>query len=127
MPLGKARVRKKPSGRYVRVKLTIASIFAAITAALMLAVVPAAAESTWDQIKRTGKLRYGGDEKPIDAFFDIGSTIETGRTDRQRSGRLYRGPRSQAATSERCCRAQFSSLIGGRPSSVATVSVVTAL
>src|SRR5260370_33371702 len=37
------------------------------------------------------------------------------------------GPRSQTPISERCRRAQSSSLIGGRPSSVATVSVVTAL
>jgi len=30
-----------------------------IAAVVMLEAVPAAAESTWDQIKRTGQLRYG--------------------------------------------------------------------
>ena len=41
----------------MRAKLSPVSIVAAIAAALMLAAVPAAAESTWDQIKRTGQLR----------------------------------------------------------------------
>jgi hypothetical protein len=38
-----------------------------------------------------------------------------------------RVPRTQTAISEQCCCAQSSNLIGGRPSSAATVSVVTAL
>ena len=48
----------------MRAKLSLASIFTAITAAVMLMAVPAAAESTWDQIKRTGKLRYGAVDYP---------------------------------------------------------------
>ena len=43
---------------------TLLSIVAALAAALMLMAAPAAAESTWDQIKRTGKLRYGAIEYP---------------------------------------------------------------
>jgi polar amino acid transport system substrate-binding protein len=45
-------------------KLSPLSIVAAIAAAVMLVPVPVAAESTWDQIKRTGKLRYGAVEYP---------------------------------------------------------------
>ena len=40
----------------MRAKLSLLSIVAAIAAAVMLSPGPAAAESTWDQIKRTGKL-----------------------------------------------------------------------
>src|ERR1700724_2962915 len=43
--------------RYMRTKLSLTTIFAAIAAVVMLEAAPAAAESTWDQIKRTGKLR----------------------------------------------------------------------
>ncbi len=43
----------------MRTKLSLLSIVAALVAALLLTAAPAAAESTWDQIKRTGKLRYG--------------------------------------------------------------------
>jgi polar amino acid transport system substrate-binding protein len=48
----------------MRAKLSLLSVVAAIAAAVMLASMPAAAESTWDQIKRTGKLRYGAVEYP---------------------------------------------------------------
>src|SRR5713226_7096433 len=48
----------------MRTKLSLLSIVAALAAALMLMAAPAAAESTWDQIKRTGKLRYGAVEYP---------------------------------------------------------------
>src|SRR4029077_13962018 len=40
---------------------------------------------------------------------------------------LPREIQGQVPMAERCCRAHASRLIGGRPSSVATVSVVTAL
>src|SRR6266852_7220219 len=46
----------------MRVKLWPVAIFATIAAAVALAAVSAEAESTWDQIKRTGKLRYGAIE-----------------------------------------------------------------
>ena len=36
----------------------------------MLAAVPAAAESTWDQIKRTGQLRYGAIDYPPNWYRD---------------------------------------------------------
>ena len=48
----------------MRTKLPLVSIFAAIAAVVMLEAVPAAAESTWDQIKRTGQLRYGAIDYP---------------------------------------------------------------
>lgn len=48
----------------MRARLSLLSIVAALAAAVMLMAVPAAAESTWDQIKRTGKLRYGAIEYP---------------------------------------------------------------
>src|SRR6266849_533623 len=48
----------------MRAKLSLLSIVAALAAALMLMATPAAAESTWAQIKRTGKLRYGAIEYP---------------------------------------------------------------
>ncbi len=48
----------------MRAKLSLLSIVAALAAALMLMAAPAAAESTWDQIRRTGKLRYGAIEYP---------------------------------------------------------------
>src|SRR5436309_14215566 len=46
------------------VRLSLLSIVVAFAAAVMLMAVSAAAESTWDQIKRTGKLRYGAIEYP---------------------------------------------------------------
>ena len=48
----------------MRTKLPLVSIFAAIAAVVMLEAVPAAAESTWGQIKRTGQLRYGAIDYP---------------------------------------------------------------
>ena len=62
----------------MRAKLSVVSIFAAITAAVMLAAVPAAAESTWDQIKRTGKLRYGAIDYPPNWYRDKTSGKWTG-------------------------------------------------
>jgi hypothetical protein len=50
------------------------------------------AEQASDQLRFERRILCGSegepagidrDEKPFDAFFDIGSTIETGRTDRQ--------------------------------------------
>ena len=82
MLLTEARVRKKPINqgreRCMRAKLSVVSIFAAITAAVMLAAVPAAAESTWDQIKRTGKLRYGAIDYPPNWYRDKTSGKWTG-------------------------------------------------
>src|SRR5437870_9664712 len=46
------------------VRLSLLSIVVASAAAVMLMAVSAAAESTWDQIKRTGKLRSGAIEYP---------------------------------------------------------------
>src|SRR5882762_8762150 len=54
----------------MRVKLSLLSIVAAIAAAVMLMSVPAAAESTWDQIKRSGKLRYGAVDYPPNWYRD---------------------------------------------------------
>src|SRR5260370_21188786 len=56
----------------MRAKLSLLSIVAAIAAAVMLMLmpVPAAAESTWDQIKRTGKLRYGAVDYPPNWYRD---------------------------------------------------------
>jgi polar amino acid transport system substrate-binding protein len=48
----------------MRIRLSLLWIVAAFAATVMLTAVPAAAESTWDQIKRTGKLRYGAIEYP---------------------------------------------------------------
>ena len=55
----------------MRAKLSPLSIFASITATVvMLAAMPAAAESTWDQIKRTGQLRYGAIDYPPNWYRD---------------------------------------------------------
>ena len=62
----------------MRAKLSLVSIFAAIAAAVMLAAGPAAAESTWDQIKRTGKLRYGAIDYPPNWYRDKTSGKWTG-------------------------------------------------
>src|SRR6202049_4951306 len=60
----------------MRAKLLLLSIVAAIAAAVM--TVPAAAESTWDQIKRTGKLRYGAVDYPPNWYRDKTSGKWTG-------------------------------------------------
>ena len=81
MLLSEARVREKTNHgreRNMRAKLSAASIFAAIAAVLLLAAVPAAAESTWDQIKRTGKLRYGAIDYPPNWYRDKTSGKWTG-------------------------------------------------
>src|SRR6266566_4008849 len=62
----------------MRAKLSLLLIIAAIAAAVMLAPVPAAAESTWDQIKRTGKLRYGAVDYPPNWYRDKASGKWTG-------------------------------------------------
>jgi polar amino acid transport system substrate-binding protein len=62
----------------MRAKLPLVAIFAAIAAAMMLAAVPAGAESTWDQIKRTGKLRYGAVDYPPNWYRDKTSGKWTG-------------------------------------------------
>src|SRR5882724_3460742 len=62
----------------MRAKLSLVAIFAAIGAAVMLAAVSAEAESTWDQIKRTGKLRYGAVDYPPNWFRDKTSGKWTG-------------------------------------------------
>ena len=62
----------------MRAKLSAVSIFAAIAATVMLAAVPAIAESTWDQIKRTGKLRYGAIDYPPNWYRDKTSGKWTG-------------------------------------------------
>src|SRR5437899_8719814 len=62
----------------MRAKLSLVAIFAAIAVAVMLAAVPAEAESTWDQIKRTGKLRYGAVDYPPNWFRDKASGKWTG-------------------------------------------------
>src|SRR6266852_1617308 len=62
----------------MRAKLSLVSIFAAIMAAVMLVPVPAEAESTWDQIKRTGKLRYGAIDYPPNWYRDKTSGKWTG-------------------------------------------------
>jgi len=62
----------------MRARLLLFSIVAAIAAAAVLAPVLAAAESTWDQIKRTGKLRYGAIDYPPNWFRDKASGKWTG-------------------------------------------------
>ena len=62
----------------MRVKLWLVAIFAAFAAAVALAAVSAEAESTWDQIKRTGKLRYGAVDYPPNWFRDKASGKWTG-------------------------------------------------
>src|ERR1700731_3529659 len=62
----------------MRAKLSLVSIFVAIAAAVILAGVPAVAESTWDQIKRTGKLRYGAVDYPPNWYRDKTSGKWTG-------------------------------------------------
>jgi polar amino acid transport system substrate-binding protein len=52
-----------------RIKSSL-SILAAIAALFVALTVPAVAESTWDQIKRTGKLRYGAIDYPPNWFRD---------------------------------------------------------
>jgi polar amino acid transport system substrate-binding protein len=64
--------------RYMRTKLSLVSIFAAIAAVVMLEAAPAAAESTWDQIKRTGQLRYGAIDYPPNWYRDKTSGKWTG-------------------------------------------------
>src|SRR6202022_4249870 len=54
----------------MRAKLSLVAIFTTIAAAVVLAGLPAAAESTWDQIKRTGKLRYGAVDYPPNWYRD---------------------------------------------------------
>lgn len=62
----------------MRAKLSLLSIVAAIAAVVMLAPGPVAAESTWDQIKRTGKLRYGAVDYPPNWYRDKTSGKWTG-------------------------------------------------
>src|SRR4029077_7585918 len=62
----------------MRVKLWLGAIFAAFAAAVALAAVSAEAESTWDQIKRTGKLRYGAVDYPHNWLRDKASGKWTG-------------------------------------------------
>src|ERR1700738_5550788 len=62
----------------MRAKLSLLSIVAAIAAAVMRMPPPAAAESTWDQIKRSGKLRYGAVDYPPNWFRDKASGKWTG-------------------------------------------------
>jgi polar amino acid transport system substrate-binding protein len=57
---------------------SLLSIAAAIAAILILGAAPAAAESTWDQIKRTGKLRYGAVDYPPNWYRDKTSGKWTG-------------------------------------------------
>src|SRR6516162_11396747 len=59
----------RTGGPFMRTKLSLVSVFAAIAVAVLLAA-PAAAESTWDQIKRTGKLRYGAIDYPPNWYRD---------------------------------------------------------
>ena len=61
-----------------KLSLSLLSIVAAIAAAVMLMPGPAAAESTWDQIKRTGKLRYGAVDYPPNWYRDKTSGKWTG-------------------------------------------------
>jgi polar amino acid transport system substrate-binding protein len=51
-------------------KTSLWMIAFAITAAILLAPAPAGAESTWDQIKRTGQLRYGAIDYPPNWYRD---------------------------------------------------------
>ena len=53
----------------LRARLPLLSLLAAAMA-LLLAAAPAQAESTWDQIKRTGQLRYGAIDYPPNWFRD---------------------------------------------------------
>jgi ABC-type amino acid transport substrate-binding protein len=75
----------------MRAKLSLLSIIAAIAAVVMLAPGPVAAESTWDQIKRTGKLRYGAVDYPPNWYRDktsgkwTGFLVEMQPTSRRRS------------------------------------------
>src|SRR3984893_5599394 len=62
----------------MRAKLSLVAIFTAIAAAVVLAGLPAAADSTWDQIKRTGKLRYGAGAYPPNWYRDKTSGKWTG-------------------------------------------------
>ena len=62
----------------MRVKLWRVAIFAAIAVAVALAAVSAEAEATWDQIKRTGKLRYGAVDYPPNWYRDKTSGKWTG-------------------------------------------------
>src|SRR5437899_954511 len=62
----------------MRAKLWLVAIFTAIAAAVMLAAVSAEAEATWDQIKRTGKLRYGAVDYPPNWYRDKTSGKWTG-------------------------------------------------
>jgi polar amino acid transport system substrate-binding protein len=55
---------------WVRARLSLPSIIAAVAVMLSLAALPAWAESTWDQIKRTGQLRYGAIDYPPNWFRD---------------------------------------------------------
>lgn len=48
-------------------------LVAAVAAVLMSAPAPVAAESTWDQIKRTGELRYGAIDYPPNWYRDKAS------------------------------------------------------
>ena len=62
----------------MRTKLPLA-IIAAIAVAMTLApATRAAAESTWDQIKRTGQLRYGAIDYPPNWYRDKTSGKWTG-------------------------------------------------
>ena len=55
----------------MRTKLPLVSIIAAIAVAMTLvSATRAAAESTWDQIKRTGQLRYGAIDYPPNWYRD---------------------------------------------------------
>src|SRR5215470_645293 len=80
MLLGFADGSKEPirNGRRMRGTFSLVSIFAAIAAAVMAATPPANAESTWDQIKRTGQLRYGAIDYPPNWYRDKTSGKWTG-------------------------------------------------
>ena len=62
----------------MRAKLSLVAIFAAIAAVVMLTGISAEAESTWDQIKHTGKLRYGAIDYPPNWYRDKTSGKWTG-------------------------------------------------
>jgi hypothetical protein len=72
--------------------LSLISISAAIAAAVSLAALPAAAESTWDQIKRTGQLRYGATDYPPNWYRD---------KELQNAGKIEKNNRQTAAAVER--------------------------
>ena len=63
----------------MRARLSLLSLVAALAAVMLLATAPAAfAETTWEQIKRSGKLRYGAIDYPPNWFRDKTSGKWTG-------------------------------------------------